>query len=335
MKNQSYRRLSFSIAGEEGEERLDTYLASRLEDLTRSRVQDLVKRGFVKVNGRSAKTSYRIKVGDHVDLSIPPEPPKVLKPEPIEFSILHEDSSLIILNKPPGLVVHPAPGHSTGTLVHGLLQYWPELSGMGGPHRPGIIHRLDKDTSGLMVVAKNDKVHHFLSGQFKGGTVKKKYLALVHGIPEGERGEIDLPIARHPRRRKEMSVLISGGKKALTFWRKVETFEGKFSLLSVAPKTGRTHQIRVHLSYLGHPIVGDPVYGYKKNWWKKQKPLKEHMFLPVGRQMLHAEILGFIHPDSEEFCEFHAPMPEDMVDILNTLKSLHRQGQIGFPHTST
>ena len=322
VKNETHSLFSFSISGEEGAERLDTYLASRVGDLTRSKVQNLVRRGFVKVNGRPAKASYRLKRGDSVELSIPPEPPNVPKPEPIEFGILHEDSSLIVLNKPPGLVVHPSPGHSTGTLVHGLLQYCPELSGMGGLQRPGIIHRLDKDTSGLMVVAKNDKVHRFLSGQFKGGIIKKRYLALVHGNIEGERGEINLPIARHPRRRKEMSVALSGGKKALTFWRKVETFDDKFSLLSVAPKTGRTHQNRVHLSHLGHPIVGDPVYGYKKTWWKKQASLKGHMIPPIKRQMLHAEILGFIHPESEDFCEFQAPMPEDMYDILKNLRSI-------------
>jgi 23S rRNA pseudouridine1911/1915/1917 synthase len=322
VKKNSHRLFSFSISVVEGEERLDTYLSSRLEDLTRSKVQNLVKKGFVKVNDKLVKAGYRIKEGDRVDISIPPDPPGELKPEPIEFDILHEDSSLIVLNKPSGLVIHPAPGHPTGTLVHGLLQYCPELSGRGGLERPGIIHRLDKDTSGLMVVAKNDRVHRFLSGQFKGGTVKKRYLAMVHGNTKGEGGEIDLPIARHPKRRKEMSVWLSGGKKALTFWQKLETFDNKFSLLSVSPRTGRTHQIRVHLSYLGHPIVGDQVYGYKKNWWKKQSFFKNQTIPTVGRQMLHAESLGFIHPDSEDFCEFQTPMPEDMDQLLRTLRSI-------------
>jgi 23S rRNA pseudouridine1911/1915/1917 synthase len=322
VKKNSHRLFSFSISVVEGEERLDTYLSSRLEDLTRSKVQNLVKKGFVKVNDKLVKAGYRIKEGDRVDISIPPDPPGELKPEPIEFDILHEDSSLIVLNKPSGLVIHPAPGHPTGTLVHGLLQYCPELSGRGGLERPGIIHRLDKDTSGLMVVAKNDRVHRFLSGQFKGGTVKKRYLAMVHGNAKGEGGEIDLPIARHPKRRKEMSVWLSGGKKASTFWQKLETFDNEFSLLSVSPRTGRTHQIRVHLSYLGHPIVGDQVYGYKKNWWKKQSFFKNQTIPTVGRQMLHAESLGFIHPDSEEFCEFQTPMPEDMDQLLKSLRLL-------------
>lgn len=255
-----------------------------------------------------------------MDISIPPDPPDDLQPESIEFTLLHEDSSLIVLDKPSGLVVHPAPGHTTGTLVHGLLQHSPELSERGGFQRPGIIHRLDKDTSGLMVVAKNDGVHKFLSAQFKEGTVKKKYVALVHGNIKGKRGEIKLPIGRHPKRRKEMSVLPSGGRDALTFWKKLETFGDKFCLLRISPKTGRTHQIRVHFSYLRHPIVGDQVYGYKKNWWKKQAFLKNQHLPPIERQMLHAETLGFIHPDSECFREFHAPMPEDMDRLLKSLR---------------
>lgn len=323
MRNEQNRHYCFSISREDEEERLDTYLASRLKQLTRTKAQNLVKNGFVKVNGRLVKASYRLKRGDSVDLSIPPETADDLKPEPVEFSILYEDSSLIVLDKPPGLVVHPAPGHPTGTLVHGLLRYFPDLSGAGGLQRPGIIHRLDKDTSGLMVVAKNDRVHRFLSGQFKAGTIKKTYLALVHGETECERGEINLPIARHPRRRKEMSVLLSGERKALTLWRRIETLADKFSLLSVSPRTGRTHQIRVHLSYVGHPVVGDPVYGYKKNWWKKLPASKDNAFPRIERQMLHAEKLGFVHPDSEDFCEFQAPVPGDMDQILKSLRSMH------------
>jgi 23S rRNA pseudouridine1911/1915/1917 synthase len=318
--NEQNRHYHFSISREDGEERLDVYLASRLKDLTRSKVQNLVKNGFVTVNDQPVKASYRLKRGDSVDLFIPPDTADDMKPEPIAFDILHEDSSLIVLNKPPGLVVHPAPGHPTGTLVHGLLQIFPNLSGVGGLQRPGIIHRLDKDTSGLMVVAKNDRVHRFLSEQFKGATIKKTYVALVHGDTKDESGEINLPIARHPKRRKEMAVLISGGRRALTFWHKEETFVGNFALLSVSPRTGRTHQIRVHLSYIGHPIVGDPVYGYKKNWWKKQPNLKNKVLPQIERQMLHAQRLEFVHPDSEDFCEFQAPLPEDMDHVLKSLR---------------
>ncbi|NNG07791.1 MAG: RluA family pseudouridine synthase, partial [Desulfobacteraceae bacterium] len=217
---------------------------------------------------------------------------------------------------------HPAPGHQSGTLVHGLLQHCADLSGIGGVLRPGIVHRLDKDTSGLVVVAKSDRSHAFLAKQFKARSVEKRYLAIVHGIMDGTKGEIDLPIARHPKRRKEMSVLPSQGRRALTFWVKMEEFGGGFTLLSVIPKTGRTHQIRVHLSYLGHPIVGDPVYGFKRNWWKKRTPLANRILPLLKRQQLHAEILGFIHPESEKYCEFRAPVPEDMGRILAVLRGM-------------
>ena len=236
--------------------------------------------------------------------------------------MIYEDSSLIVLNKPPGLVMHPSPGHSTGTLVHGLLHHCRDLSGIGGVSRPGIVHRLDKDTSGLLVVAKSDRVHNALAGQFKAGEVIKKYLALVHGIVHGDKGEIDLPIARHPKRRKEMSVVASGGKRAITFWKKIEELANEFSLLSVAPKTGRTHQIRVHLSHMGHPVLGDPVYGHRTSRWKKRFPSTPAVLAKIERQMLHAEILGFVHPGSNKYCEFHAPVPNDMAHLLKTLKRL-------------
>lgn len=315
----------YSITDKDRDQRIDQFLASQVKGLTRSRAQGLIRDGFVKVNERPPRTSYRLKIGDHIRLFIPPIAPCRLEPEHIEFSIIHEDSSLVILSKPPGLVIHPAPGHSSGTLVHGLLQHCRDLSGIGGVLRPGIVHRLDKDTSGIMVVAKNDRAHSSLAEQFRDRTVKKRYLAIVHGTMRGEKGEIDLPIARHPKRRKEMTVLPSRGRKALTLWQKREEMGGNFSLLAVTPKTGRTHQIRVHLSFLGHPIVGDPVYGYKKDWWKKYLPLTNHSLLPIKRQMLHAEALGFIHPDSGHYCEFNAPMPYDMEHTIKGLKLIHLQ----------
>ncbi len=186
--------------------------------------------------------------------------------------------------------------------------------------RPGIVHRLDKDTSGLVVVAKSDRSHDFLAKQFEARSVEKRYLAIVHGIMDGGEGEIDLPIARHPKRRKEMSVLPSKGRGAVTFWVKMEEFDEGFTLLTVIPKTGRTHQIRVHLSYLGHPIVGDPVYGFKRNWWKKRTHLANRILPLLKRQQLHAEILGFIHPESEKYCQFKAPLPDDMGRILEALR---------------
>jgi 23S rRNA pseudouridine1911/1915/1917 synthase len=316
-------RFFFFLISEEGrDQRIDAFLALRIEVLTRSRIQELIRDGAVQVNNRPIKPSYRLKLSDEVSVTIPPARPYHLEPEAVRFALIHEDPSLIILNKPPGLVVHPSPGHLTGTLVHGLLTHCRDLSGIGGILRPGIVHRLDKDTSGLLVVAKTDKAHSLLSAQFKAGAVKKRYLALVHGITRSKAGRIDLPIARHPIRRKEMAVVQEGGKKALTLWKKIEDLGGRFSLLSVMPKTGRTHQIRVHLSSIGHPIVGDTVYGFKRQGWKKHLFLKNGRELGVERQMLHAETLGFVHPESGEYREYRAPLPEDMTGMMERLKSL-------------
>jgi 23S rRNA pseudouridine1911/1915/1917 synthase len=307
----------FRVTVRDQNERLDQFLASHATELTRSRVQELIRRGCIRVNEGTVKASYRLKTGDAIALSLPPARPYHLEPEPVEFGVIHEDSWLIVVNKPPGVVIHPAPGHYTGTLVHGLLQHCRDLSGIGGELRPGIVHRLDKDTSGLMVVAKNDEAHAFLSAQFKAKKVTKQYVAIVHGILKGERGTIDLPIARHPVRRKEMSVVPSGGRRALTHWRKKEELSGKFSLLLVTPMTGRTHQIRVHLAHAGYPVVGDPVYGYRRGWWKNHFPSGQD---EVKRQMLHAEKIGFIHPESRVYCEFSAPMPDDMERVLDLLR---------------
>ena len=309
---------TFCATVHDRDERLDQFLASHAKELTRSRAQELIRSGCVRVNGGTSKPSYRVRPGDAVALSPPPARPSHLEPERVDFGVLHEDSALIVLDKPPGVVIHPAPGHYTGTLVHGLLEHCRDLSGIGGELRPGIVHRLDKDTSGLMVVAKNDAAHAFLSSQFKARKVTKQYLAIVHGVPKGEEGVIDLPIARHPVRRKEMSVAPLGGRRAVTHWRRKEELSEKFSLLLVTPKTGRTHQIRVHLAHAGYPIIGDPVYGYRKTWWRKHFPEGQD---EVNRQMLHAERLGFIHPESRSYCEFSAPVPEDMKGVLDLLRS--------------
>ncbi|MBW1799323.1 MAG: RluA family pseudouridine synthase, partial [Deltaproteobacteria bacterium] len=310
---------SFGVEDNDRDKRIDVFLTDRIEALTRNRVQDLIKRGNVRVNNSVPKTSYRVKKCDHVFISIPPVRPYHLDPEPVDFTLIHEDSSLIVVNKPPGLVIHPAPGHATGTLVHGLLEHCKELSGIGGVLRPGIVHRLDKDTSGVMVVAKNDRVHQFLSEQFRTGTLKKKYVALVHGIPRANEGEIDLPISRHPKKRKQMSVAHSGGKQAITRWRKMTAFGDRICMLSVTPKTGRTHQIRVHLSYIGHPVVGDPVYGHKHHRMKQHFDGRGYIPDTIKRQMLHAETLGFVHPDREEYCEFEAPVPHDMEQLIEKM----------------
>jgi 23S rRNA pseudouridine1911/1915/1917 synthase len=307
------------LVGEEGkEERVDIYIASRAKDLTRSRAQELIRQKLVQVNRSPVKASYRLKEGDRVDLTLPPPRPCVLEPESVPFTVVYEDASLLVINKPPGLVVHPAPGHSTGTLVHGLLRHCRDLSGIGGILRPGIVHRLDKDTSGLVVVAKSDRVHVALSAQFKSGAVKKTYLALVHGVVQHKEGVVDLPIARHPQRRKEMAVS-PGGKEAITHWEKLEEYGKLFTLLLVRPRTGRTHQIRVHLSHIGHPIVGDPVYGFRKNRWQKGSV---DFFPEIPRQMLHAKRLGFVHPETGHCCEFEAPVPSDMAGCIEGFKHL-------------
>ncbi|MFC1493983.1 RluA family pseudouridine synthase [Thermodesulfobacteriota bacterium] len=320
MKNDQGRTLKYFIESDEKDTRIDTYLASRSEGLTRSRIQSLVKEGNVNVNGLPVKTSYRVKAGDDITLNIPPASPYLLEPEPLELSLIFEDSSIIVLEKPPGLVIHPAPGHKSGTLVHGLLHHCRDLSGIGGVLRPGIVHRLDKDTSGLLVVAKNDNAHNFLSSQFKNGKVSKKYITVVHGLPENKKGKINLPISRHPVKRKEMAVSTLKGKNALTIWQVDESIGNKFSLLSVIIKTGRTHQIRVHMSHSGHPVVGDPVYGYKKSWWKKNAPSAIEILPVITRQMLHSASLGFIHPETREYMEFSSPIPDDMKLVIAELK---------------
>ena len=224
--------------------RVDLFLSHNHSDLSRSRIQALIRNGYVRVNDAHTKPSHQLKTGDRVSLIVPEPSAPALVPEDVPFSVVFEDPSVIVLNKPPGIVVHPAPGHSSGTLVHGLLKYCRDLSGIGGTLRPGIVHRLDKDTSGLMVVAKNDMAHQALAQQFKNGTIKKEYVALTHGIISRENGRIDLPIFRNPVRRKEMAVTKSGGRNALTLWKKIADCKEEFSLLSVTIKTGRTHQDR-------------------------------------------------------------------------------------------
>jgi 23S rRNA pseudouridine1911/1915/1917 synthase len=325
VNNRSARESLYLISEKEKEQRIDLFLASLEKDLTRSRIQSLIKDQCVTVNGLSVKTSYKLKADDQVSIIIPPAIPCEIRPEPVDFSIIYEDSWLIVLDKPPGLVIHPAPGHINGTLVHGLLHHCNNLSGIGGVLRPGIVHRLDKDTSGLLVVAKNDHAHTGLSSQFKEGGVNKKYIALVHGVMSGQKGEIDLPISRHPVRRKEMAVSRSKGKRALTLWNKLDVIGHKFTLLEISLKTGRTHQIRVHLSHLGYPIVGDPVYGFRKTWWDRQCSEALEIGQSINRQMLHSVLLGFIHPGTGNYCEFQSQVAPDMENIIKGLKRVFHE----------
>ena len=294
-------------------QRLDVYLAGRLS-LSRSQVKKALEAGHITVGGKRAKVSHKVRPGEEIRVDLPsPEPLPKMEPEDVPFEILYEDEDLAVINKPPGVVVHPAAGHWRGTLVHGLLKRLKDLSGVSGKIRPGIVHRLDKDTSGIMVVAKNDFAHLTLAHQFKTSQVTKVYLALVHGCPRDLEGKIDLPIGRHPVHRQKMSVHCRVCREAVTFWRLLKSFKGA-TLLEIRPLTGRTHQIRVHLSAIGHPIVGDPLYGGCRPTGPK-----------ASRQLLHAYRLTFVHPRTKAAVSFEAPLPEDMLAIINNLEQKQRR----------
>jgi 23S rRNA pseudouridine1911/1915/1917 synthase len=322
---QGGKRYAFDIEPQNHNCRLDVFLSATDIGFSRSRIQAVIRSRTVLINGSPSKSSYKLKTGDKVSVTIsPPKTATALEPLDIDFKIIYEDHSLVVINKPAGVVVHPAPGHATDTLVHGLLLRCNDLSGIGGVLRPGIVHRLDKDTSGIMVVAKNDRAHVSLSQQFKSREITKAYIAVVHGRVKGNKGKIDLPIARHPLNRKKMAVSFSGDKQAVTLWEKTKEFEQDFSLLSVFPKTGRTHQIRVHLSHIGHPIVGDEVYGHGLRWWKRQ-PLYQDLkgdLTFINRQMLHAKTIGFMHPDQGKRLNFEAPIPDDMTNVIRVLMAV-------------
>jgi len=294
-------RLFDIVVQEDEAERLDLYVAHHCPDVTRSRARRLIDEGLVTVNGRPAKPSRLLQRGDRVVVRVPPPSPLDLEPEAIPLSIVYEDPDLLVVDKPAGMVVHPGAGRSRHTLVNALLARCPDLAGVGGVLRPGIVHRLDKDTSGLLLVAKNDRAHTALSRQLKERTVEKGYLALVTGRLEPKEGVIEAAIGRDPRNRKRMAV-VEGGRSARTAYRVREHLEG-CTLVEVTPSTGRTHQIRVHLAAVGHPIVGDAVYG-------KPSPL-------VGRQFLHACRLGFDHPLDGRRLVFESPLPPDLQQALH------------------
>lgn len=301
----------FFVTPELSGKRLDILLADHAccADLTRARIQTLIHSGDILVNDEVKKTGYRVKVGEQIRLALPPPQPSTLVPQKLHFEILHEDQDVIVLAKPPCVVVHPSHGHAEGTLVHGLLHHCRNLSGIGGELRPGIVHRLDKDTSGIMIVAKNDLAHQSLVKQFKGRTVEKLYLALLAGNPKEAIGRISAPIGRHPVQRKKMAVVRTGGREAVTSWELLEAFK-QFSLVKLRLETGRTHQIRVHMSSLGCPVAGDPLYG-KKN---------KNTDLLIPRQCLHSFSLAFNHPRTGERLSFTAPLWADMENILAVLR---------------
>ena len=300
-------------------QRFDRLVSFYIPDCSRSFAATLIQDGHITIENKIKKPGYRVKPGETLQGCIPVYEPPSLSPEAIPLNILFEDSDLIVINKPAGLVVHPAPGHDTGTLVNGLLYHCPELGGINAELRPGIVHRLDKDTTGAMVVAKNRWALENLSQQFKERVVQKTYLALVHGAVRSESGIISLPIGRHPMDRKKMSTISPRGREARTIWRVKIRYEAA-TLLELELKTGRTHQIRVHCTSMHHPIVGDAVYTYQKRGRKKRnKTPLEILLASARRQMLHARHLSFIHPVEKQSLSFTAPIPDDMQALLDGL----------------
>jgi 23S rRNA pseudouridine1911/1915/1917 synthase len=307
----------FLITPDEVNERLDRFLTRRLPTHSRAYLQQLIDQGQIVVHGRATKSGYRLRTGDRITVMLPPPKPSDVLPERIPLDVLYEDAHLLVVNKPAGMVVHPTPGKVSGTLVNALLAHCTQLSGIGGVERPGIVHRLDKDTSGALVVAKDDATHRGLARQFAERQVQKRYLAVVRGDIRGAEGVIDAAVGRHPVYRQKMSTHTRVGREAVTEFRVLERF-GCYTVVELRPHTGRTHQIRVHMAALGHPLLGDPTYG---------RPRKDLARLPMGqqlawfrRQALHAWVLGFTHPATGEWIECRAPLPDDLERLLAVLR---------------
>lgn len=302
-------QMEWVAAEEDAGERIDKFIVESLEDdVSRTTVQQWVKDGHAAVNGKAVKPNYKLAVDDVIVLTVPEPRELTIQPEPIPLNIVYEDSDVIVVNKPRGLVVHPAPGHYSGTLVNGLLHHCRDLSGINGVLRPGIVHRIDKDTSGLLMAAKNDLAHQHLAAQLKEHTVNRKYLAIVHGELPHDHGTIDAPIGRDPHDRKLYTVTEKNGKRAVTHFAVLERING-YSFVELKLETGRTHQIRVHMKFIGHPLVGDPAYGRSKG-----------VSMDVEGQALHAAVLGFVHPRTGETLQFEAPLPSEMARLLDVLR---------------
>jgi 23S rRNA pseudouridine1911/1915/1917 synthase len=317
MTEQEAMTLTFRVASEDAGARLDSYLAARVEGWSRARLQRLIEDGVALVGGREAKSSYKLRAGDEIEVELTPPPSATFAPENIPVEIVYEDDYLVVVNKPAGLVVHPAAGVSSGTLANALAFHFQQLSKRSGDVRPGIVHRLDRDTSGLMVVAKQESAHENLQDQFRARTVFKSYVALVHGRVKEDKGQIDEPLARDPRNRTRMAVVRSG-RNALSLYRVRQRFD-RFTLLDVEIKTGRTHQIRVHLAHIKHPVVGDETYGAGRDNTITDPRLRARI-RALGRQFLHAHTLGFHHPGTHEWMRFDAPLPPALADFLNELE---------------
>lgn len=309
--------------------RLDQFLAGALPELSRAQLKRLIDSRHILVDNRGAKAGQRLRGGEVVSVLVPEPAPAESLPQDIPLHILFEDSDLIVIDKPAGLVIHPAPGHAGGTLVNALLFHCRDLSGIGGELRPGIVHRLDKDTSGVMVATKNDLSHQGLAAQFKRHSIKRRYIALVHGLLGAATGTIDRPIGRHPTQRKKMSGQSRQGRRAVTHWRTLACFDqDRLTLLELKLETGRTHQIRVHCSEMGHPLVGDPTYGQKNRLQALGDAQLKGLLLRLDRQALHARILGFEHPASGEYLEFSSPLPEDLRAIVAWLEDKYALEQL-------
>jgi len=306
------------------ERRIDKYLHGRFRNLSRRFIQDAIKTGDVKVNGTPVKCSFKLTHGDTVDFVVPEPPSKEIEPEDIPLEIIYEDDDLIILNKPADIIVHPARGNKHGTLVNALAHYSEQLSSGLGEFRPGIVHRLDRNTTGVMVVTKRDTAQWKVARQFELRQVKKSYAAIVHGTPELHADRISAPLGIHPRIREKYAVRPESGKEAITFYEVMEVFRG-FSLVQCKPRTGRTHQIRVHLAYIKHPIVADEMYGGRLVYpWQLADAEPTAQSPAIARCALHAHTIEFTHPTTEKKVHFEAPFPEDMQHFLTLLRQ-HRQ----------
>src|SRR5690242_15708863 len=308
----------FLITAGEQPKRLDVFLVNRERDMSRSALQRLIELGRIRINGQVVKPSQKIKPGDKITMDVPKPEPLELKGEAIPLEVLCEDDQLLVLNKPPGIVVHPAPGNWTGTLVNALLHHFQTsggtVSSIGGKERPGLVHRLDKDTSGVMVIAKTDHAHRSLAAQFKQHTITRVYEALVWGVPKKGHGLIELAIGRDSKERKKFSARTARPKPSITEYKVVERFGKMAARVDLFPKTGRTHQLRVHMTALGHPLLGDPTYGGRK--------VNALEALDIPRVMLHAKALGFCHPVTGKPMAFTSTLPPDMASALEALRTV-------------
>lgn len=302
------RVINLEVLDSDSGKRVDVFLTEKIEGYSRTYFKKLIEDDMVKIDGRAKKANYKLSAGQNLDITLPDPVELEVEPEDIEIDVVYEDDDLLVVNKPQGMVVHPAHGNYSGTLVNGLLKRCDGLSGINGIIRPGIVHRIDKDTSGIIVVAKTNEAHMDLSRQLKEHSINRKYIALLEGRLKEEAGTIDAPIGRDPANRKKMAVVNKNSKNAITHYKVLELFESN-TLIEARLETGRTHQIRVHMAHIGHPVVGDPVYGYRKQKFK------------LNGQLLHAALLGFVHPRTKEYMEFTAPLPGYFQEILDKLRN--------------